>query len=153
RCALPRCAGNRWETARSAIEAWTGTCAGLLNSMPLRAHRGSSVDGSRRILVAVTRRAPILLAVLLLAAGAQGSVVRALSIDDLARRAALVGLGSVLSVEVHWSANHRHLYRQVVILREEAWKGAPPTHITLVVPGGEKDGVGEKVVGEPNLVQ
>jgi len=89
---------------------------------------------------------------LLLAPLARASVVVALSVEDLARRSDLVVLGQVVSLQAIWASDRRHIYRRVVVRVEESWKvGACPEEVEVVVPGGELDGLGEKVVGEPAL--
>jgi hypothetical protein len=77
----------------------------------------------------------------------------ALSVEDLTRRSDLVVLGEVVSVEAQWASDHRHVYRRVVVRSDECWKGNPQREVEVVVPGGEVDGVGEKVLGEPELTQ
>jgi hypothetical protein len=85
---------------------------------------------------------------------ALGSVVVALSVEEMAQRADLIVMGEVVSVQTSWSSDHRHIYRRVVVNAEEAWKGPidPGTQVTLVVPGGDLEGVSEKVIGEPPFV-
>jgi hypothetical protein len=82
---------------------------------------------------------------------ALGSVVIALSVEEMSQRADLIVVGEVVSVQTNWASDHHHIYRRVVVNAEQAWKGAvgPGAQVTVVVPGGELDGVSENVVGEP----
>ncbi len=97
------------------------------------------------------RRAALLTSLLLLAPLARASVVMALSVEDLARRSDLVVLGQVASVQTSWASDHHHIYRRVLVKTEQSWKGNGSKEVVVVLPGGEIDGVGEKVVGEPTF--
>jgi hypothetical protein len=87
------------------------------------------------------------------ASAAWASVVVALSVEELTARSDVVVLGEVASVDTHWSSDHRHLFRRIIVRARETWKGAagPGAEVALVVPGGELDGVNETVIGEPVL--
>jgi hypothetical protein len=93
------------------------------------------------------------LLVLLYAPLARASVVMALSVEELARRSDLVVFGEVVSVQTTWASDHRHISRRVIVKADESWKGHAPNEVEIVLPGGEIDGVGEQVVGEPTLAQ
>ena len=113
------------------------------------------VIGCRQAL-RMRRAGPILSLVFLTLAfaPARASVVLALSVEELTRRADFVVLGEVVSVQTNWSSDHRHIYRHVVVRADEVWKGplARGEEIALVVPGGELEGISENVVGEPTFV-
>jgi hypothetical protein len=99
------------------------------------------------------RRAAVILSAILVASFAQASVVVALSVEELARRADVVVLGEVVSVQTAWASDHHHIYRRVTVRADESWKGsaARGSEVAIVVPGGELEGVSETVVGEPTF--
>jgi hypothetical protein len=90
--------------------------------------------------------------ILVLAGVATASIVVALSVEEMAKRADLVVFGEVVAVNTSWSSDHRHIYRRVVVHPEETWKGPGQTEVVFVAPGGDLEGVSEKVVGEPVFV-
>ncbi len=64
--------------------------------------------------------------------------------DDLARQADIIAVGHVSSLVPQWDENRARIRTQVTIAVSQSVKGtASGSTITLVVPGGELDGVGE----------
>ncbi len=64
--------------------------------------------------------------------------------EALARRSDVVAVGHVASLLAQWDENHSRIRTQVTIAVSENVKGTSSgSSFTLVVPGGEVDGVGE----------
>lgn len=95
------------------------------------------------------RLAPLV--VLAVAVPAAASIARALSLDELSARAELVVLGRVTGQQARWTRDHRRLVTRVTVAVEERWKGDAPAEITVLRPGGELDGLGQEVLGEPRF--
>jgi hypothetical protein len=98
-----------------------------------------------------TRTASALAAALLLvlAAPAESATVLAQSVEELARASDAVLRGTVEHV-----ASRRvggRIVTDVAIARAELWRGSAPAHLTIVVPGGEVDGIGQRVEGAPTF--
>jgi hypothetical protein len=63
---------------------------------------------------------------------------------ELAQRAEVVAVGKVTSLVSEWSDNHSSIQTRVNLSVSEYLKGnSSGTSLTLVIPGGEIDGVGE----------
>jgi hypothetical protein len=89
---------------------------------------------------------------LLFAPRGDGSVVRAMSLEELTRAADLVVLGKVTSVRPEWSRDHRRILTRVLVQTTESWKGAPPrSPVAVLTPGGELDGIGQQISGIPEV--
>src|SRR5512135_1589746 len=74
-------------------------------------------------------------------AGAQPSSI---TIADLARQSDVVAVGHVSSLLAQWDESHTRIRTQVTIAVAENVKGASTgATITVLVPGGEVDGIGE----------
>ena len=91
------------------------------------------------------------LAVLLLAAAAPAHAMLATpaSVEDLARSSQAVVRGRVASVTSRWSDDQRRIFTYVDIAPSSVWRGAPPSRVTVVVPGGIVGPVGQRVDGAP----
>ncbi|HTX99353.1 MAG TPA: hypothetical protein VMG09_04990 [Bacteroidota bacterium] len=64
--------------------------------------------------------------------------------DDLARQADVVAVGHVSSLVPQWDETHSRIRTQVTIAVSQNVKGTSAgSTLTLLVPGGELDGVGE----------
>lgn len=64
--------------------------------------------------------------------------------DELARRADVVIVGHVAALVPQWDESHTRIRTQVTINVSQSVKGtAAGSTLTLIVPGGEVDGVGE----------
>lgn len=89
---------------------------------------------------------PVVLACLALLAPAPPGFAqqKEMSIEQLTRRADLVVVGAVEQLSSAWNAGRTRISTTVTIRVDESLKGAAPgATITLTVPGGEADGVGE----------
>lgn len=82
---------------------------------------------------------------------ARASVAERLSLPELTARAEVVVFAQVLATETRWSDDHHHLYRRVHLQVSERWKGAAPDEVILLLRGGERDGLAERVLGVPEL--
>ena len=82
-------------------------------------------------------------AILLLATPAQATLVK-MSVDEMAKTATHIVRGQVVSQESAWNAERTTILTQVVIRVDENWKGnlQKDAMVTLIVQGGEVDGVG-----------
>jgi hypothetical protein len=95
-------------------------------------------------------RAPVLAALLLsLACPAAATVGLAATVEDLAGEADAVLRGRVSGCASRWTSDHRHLVTEVVLEVNERWRGEAPPRVVLRVPGGERDGVGQRIDGAP----
>ncbi len=66
------------------------------------------------------------------------------SLEEIARQADVVAVGTVDRLRSEWNANKSRIQTRVTIRVEQPLKGAPPgVELTVLVPGGEVDGVGE----------
>jgi hypothetical protein len=74
-------------------------------------------------------------------AGAQS---RELPTEVLATQAEIVAVGKVSSLVSRWNESHSRIVTQVTIAVDQYFKGGTPgSPLTILVPGGEVDGVGE----------
>ncbi|HEY3586177.1 MAG TPA: hypothetical protein VGK85_03445, partial [Myxococcaceae bacterium] len=55
--------------------------------------------------------------------------------------------GNVVSSTSVWTGDHRRIVTQVVVEVRDTWKGTAAGRITVVQPGGERDGIGQRVSG------
>jgi uncharacterized protein YycO len=68
----------------------------------------------------------------------------AVSIDQLARQADVVAVGRVDRMESEWNADKSRIQTKVTVAVEQTIKGeTPDASMTVLVMGGEVDGVGE----------
>jgi hypothetical protein len=88
---------------------------------------------------------------LLLAAPAFASVALRMDVPALTAAATDVVDGTVVSSAAVWTADHRRIVTHVVVEVGEAWKGSARGRITVVQPGGEVDGLGQRVSGVAEL--
>ncbi|HEY5185967.1 MAG TPA: hypothetical protein VIM19_13935 [Actinomycetes bacterium] len=87
------------------------------------------------------------LLLLLLAAPALASVALQMDVPALTAAATDVVDGQVVSTSSMWTGDHRRIVTHVVVEVREAWKGGARGRITVVQPGGEVDGIGQRVSG------
>lgn len=74
------------------------------------------------------------------------------STEQLTRSAEMIIVGSVTEVTSSWTPDRSRIVSLVTIHIEESLKGAPATAtVTLTVPGGEVDGVGELYTHAPRF--
>jgi len=95
----------------------------------------------------------LLLAVfaLFLALSAQATVVQKLEVEELARLSTNVFHGQILSTQTNWNKEHTRIYTRAQIRISESYKGniKPGATVSVVQPGGEKDGVRMDYDGRP----
>ncbi len=95
---------------------------------------------------------PLLLALLLVAAApALASTAVQLDVPALTASATDVVRGRVVSSAAAWTGDHRRIVTRVEVEVLETWKGAAAGRLTVVQPGGEVDGIGQRVAGVAQL--
>ncbi len=91
------------------------------------------------------------LLLVLLAAPALASSAVQMDVRGLTHAASDVVHARVLSARCAWTEDHRRLVTFVEMEVLEGWKGAAPARLTVLQPGGERDGVGQRVAGVASL--
>jgi hypothetical protein len=86
---------------------------------------------------------------LLAAAPAAATVLVPADMTELAREAAVIVRGRVVSVQAVWTAGRRSIETVVTLEVAEALKGAPGREVSLRVPGGELGRYRSVMVGAP----
>lgn len=71
------------------------------------------------------------------------------SIEQMARRAPTIIRGIVESQIAQWDAQHRTIRTLTTIQVKESMKGRALRRIIIQTPGGEVDGIGQRVPGAP----
>jgi hypothetical protein len=87
----------------------------------------------------------------LLASVAQASSAVQLDVHALARAASQVVRARVVSRRCAWADGHRRLVTFLDLELLDSWKGSARGPLTVVQPGGELDGVGQRVAGVAEL--
>jgi hypothetical protein len=87
----------------------------------------------------------------LLAAGAEASSVVQMDVAALTRAASDVVRVRVSSTECAWTDQHRRLVTLVQVEVLERFKGQATGTLRVVQPGGELDGIGQRVFGVAKL--
>ncbi|HSN93382.1 MAG TPA: hypothetical protein VLS93_19280 [Anaeromyxobacteraceae bacterium] len=91
-------------------------------------------------------------AILLLCAGpAAAAVMVPASVEELARRSDAVVRGRVIDAAARWSADGRRIVTEVEVEVAAVWSGSAPGRLRLTVPGGERDGVAQRMDGAPTF--
>ncbi|MBX2990576.1 MAG: hypothetical protein KF749_05320 [Bacteroidetes bacterium] len=86
----------------------------------------------------------LLLAAVFLVATKAESQTHGISAEELAARAHIVAVGSVQSMQSEWSSDRTKIVTNVTIAVDQYLKGSRQDRtLTITVPGGEVDGVGE----------
>ena len=98
------------------------------------------------------RRSGLLLALLLLAAPAGATTMRALDTRALVRESSDIVIGTVAGVRSYWNAAHTRILTDVTLDVRETLAGQAATQLTLTQYGGEVDGVRVSVPGAPLFV-
>jgi hypothetical protein len=83
----------------------------------------------------------------LLAGGAQASSAMQMDVTALTRAASDVVRVRVSSTRCAWMDEHRRLVTFVEVEVLERWKGSAQGALRVVQPGGELDGIGQRVPG------
>jgi hypothetical protein len=101
--------------------------------------------------LASTLVASIIVSILtaLIGRAANASLVIALDTNELAKRADLIAVADVLSVQSAWDQRHVKILTTIQLSVVETWKGSaqPASHITVVQPGGTVGDVAMVVFG------
>ena len=93
----------------------------------------------------------ILAALLLLPALAGASVAVRASVEQLARGSDAVVRGTVIRQAAHRAGTR--IYTEVTLRTTAVWRGAAPAEVRVRVPGGEVDGLGQRVDGAPEFTK
>jgi len=95
---------------------------------------------------------PLALALLLgVAAPALASTALQMDVPALTTHATDVVRGKVLASTPTWTGDHRRIVTRVEVEVLETWKGSAAGRITVLQPGGELDGIGQRVSGVAEL--
>ena len=70
------------------------------------------------------------------------AAMRKLPMEDLARKADTIVLGTVIQLESAWDARHTAIYTNVTLAVEHVLVGTPVAVVTLQVAGGRVGGMG-----------
>ena len=83
----------------------------------------------------------------------RASLLRAMSLGELAHAADRIVVGHVVSVNAAWDAQHRRILSTIEVDVEESWKGpaAANRHITIVQLGGSVGDMEMTVQGMPSF--
>jgi len=94
------------------------------------------------------RSAGLFLALLLLGAGtAFATAMIRQDLDTLTVDADVIVRGKVARMQSRWTQDHLKIVTDVDIEVAESIKGGPPSTVRVLQPGGEVDGIGQKVLG------
>jgi hypothetical protein len=74
-----------------------------------------------------------------------------MDVAALTRAASDVVRARVTSSRCAWTEDHRRLVTFVEMEVLEGWKGPAPATLTVLQPGGERDGIGQRVAGVASL--
>ncbi|HZX40587.1 MAG TPA: hypothetical protein VFE93_02035 [Myxococcaceae bacterium] len=95
---------------------------------------------------------PLVPALLLfVTAPALASTALQMDLSSLTAQATDVVRGRVISSTPSWTGDHRRIVTRVEVEVLEAWKGSATGRLTVVQPGGELDGIGQRVTGVAQL--
>lgn len=84
---------------------------------------------------------------------ALGSLAVPVSVEHLARTSDAVVRGKVESVTSKKTADGRRIVTYAEIVPTGVWRGTAPAKVTVVVPGGEVDGMGQRTFGAPTFTK
>jgi len=90
---------------------------------------------------------PFLLLIVLATGTALASTAVRLDTAALVAASTDVVEGNVVSTSSVWTGDHRRIVTHVVVEVRDTWKGTAAGRITIVQPGGERDGIGQRVSG------
>ena len=97
-------------------------------------------------------RSGLAVALLLLAASAEATTLRALDTRSLTRESSDIVIGAVTGVRSYWNDAHTRILTDVSVDVRETLAGGTATRLTLTQYGGEVDGVRVSVPGAPLFV-
>ncbi|HVP62397.1 MAG TPA: hypothetical protein VMT11_17695 [Myxococcaceae bacterium] len=89
---------------------------------------------------------------LLVASSALASITVQMDVPALTAASTDVVDAQVVSASAVWTGDHRRIMTHVQVDVRETWKGTATGRITVVQPGGERDGLGQRVSGVAALV-
>ena len=81
---------------------------------------------------------------------AEAAVV-AMSLEDLAQGSDAIFAGQVISKSSEWTANGAMINTRFTVLVTSTLKGALPEQVTVMVPGGDLDGIKIRNAEAPNF--
>ena len=90
---------------------------------------------------------------LLPAAAAHATVMRAVNFDEKVEKAASIVLGRCVRQESKWDEAHHWILTYSTFQVEKTLKGGPAQEITIVTPGGTVGDIAQDVVGAPTFRQ
>ncbi|MGZ6057969.1 MAG: hypothetical protein ACXWLP_00810 [Myxococcaceae bacterium] len=97
---------------------------------------------------------PLLVALLLTGTvPALASTALQLGLSGLTAQASDVVHARVVSSTPAWTGDHRRIVTRLEVEVLETWKGSAAGRLTVVQPGGEVDGIGQRVTGVAQLAQ
>ena len=96
-------------------------------------------------------RALVLSVLLATAAPALASSAIQMDVPALTAHATDVVRGRIVSAVPGWTGDHRRIVTRVEVEVLETWKGTAAGRLTVVQPGGEVDGIGQRVSGVAEL--
>ncbi len=101
-------------------------------------------------------RSSALLAIVLLGAllapfRAHATLVRPVTVEAMARRSDAVVRGVVVSRRSVCGSGAKRVVTLVGVETHAVWRGEAPALLTVVVPGGTADGVGQQIAGAPEF--
>jgi hypothetical protein len=96
-------------------------------------------------------RALVLTVLLATAVPALASTALQMDVPALTAHATDVVRGRIVSAVPGWTGDHRRIVTRVEVEVLETWKGTAAGRLTVVQPGGEVDGIGQRVSGVAEL--
>ncbi len=84
---------------------------------------------------------------------ARATLVLALDLPAMVKRAEQISVVDVVSVKAGWNEDHDRIVTTVDLAVVDSWKGpaAPASHVQVVQPGGTADGLTMRVQGLPRF--
>lgn len=79
------------------------------------------------------------------------SIIRVVPFDEKVANASAIVVGVCSRNEARWDATHHLILTYSTFTVENIFKGTPSPQITIVLPGGELDGIGQFSVGVPTF--
>jgi hypothetical protein len=82
---------------------------------------------------------------------AHATLVRPTTVEAMARRSDAVVRGVVVSRRSVWGSGAKRIVTLVEIKTGAVWRGEAPAFLTVLVPGGTVDGIGQLIAGAPEF--
>lgn len=113
-----------------------------------------NIINSGKIRAKFTIACLIMIFIVLLFPGQTQAIMLQMDFEELARRADFVVSGTVVNLEARWDYSRSNIYTLVTIASENTFKGDElPDLITVVVPGGQVDGITQIVSDTPAFTE